>query len=88
MLMGLPLLPRDCFEEGYEYIMQQARELGLFNQLRSIFEYFQFWIQEVRRFFRRIYSTVFQMNTKSHETVIFESLNDSKWTFYRQFFYI
>lgn len=46
-LMNLPLLPAEYFSQGYSHIQRLARNHNLEGQLRKIFEYFDYWIEQV-----------------------------------------
>lgn len=46
-LMNLPLLPSAYFMDGYNHIRQFTRSCGLAAKLGKMFEYFEYWIQEV-----------------------------------------
>lgn len=48
MIMSLPLLPSEKFAEGYEYILQLAKECQLLNTFKHFFSYFQsYWVAQV-----------------------------------------
>lgn len=57
MLFSLPLLPAEKFNEGYAYIVHKTRQFGLTKRLGRVFEYFEYWIQEVCFFSYQIKST-------------------------------
>lgn len=52
MLMNLPLLPAEMFENGYSFIKKQASSWRLFNNFKKFFAYFERqWIYEVHFIF-------------------------------------
>lgn len=49
-LMNLPLLPSKYFNQGFNHIKHLSRSYGLETKLCKVFEYFQYWIQQVKLF--------------------------------------
>lgn len=47
MLMSLPLLSAEQFDEGYNYITSLAEEWGLYDDFDDVFDYFEHWLEEV-----------------------------------------
>lgn len=48
-LQCLPLLPADNIVEGFEIIVRQSIEFGLYEEFKELFEYFEiFWLVMVR----------------------------------------
>lgn len=50
-MMNLPLLPQECFGEGYNHIKRYAHDCGIAQKLRKVFNYFDYWIQQVKLLF-------------------------------------
>lgn len=48
MMQALPLLPPECFMQGYRHVKYLAREWKVFAKFSKFFSYFEnFWIAEV-----------------------------------------
>lgn len=50
-LMHLPLLPVEKFHEDYAYIKSFTKSSGLSNELKRVFEYYDYWLMQVLTFF-------------------------------------
>lgn len=48
MILCLPLLPAEIFDQGLEYIKNQAVGLRLSGRLSTFFGYFNYWVQQVK----------------------------------------
>lgn len=51
MVQCLPLLPAELFDQGLEYIKNQAVKKRLSKKISSFFSYFNYWVQQVKIFF-------------------------------------
>lgn len=47
MILCLPLLPKEFFDEGLEYIKSQAARKQLSQRLHPFFTYFNYWVRQV-----------------------------------------
>lgn len=47
MMMALPLLPPEKFDEGFQYVKKKAKALDLHNEFKDFFVYFDYWVNQV-----------------------------------------
>lgn len=46
-ILSLPLLSKEQFYEGYNYIKTEVKKIGLESSFEPFFEYFKYWLNEV-----------------------------------------
>lgn len=52
-IMNLPLLPKDKFYKGYQYIEQTAIHQDVYDDFKGFFKYFQnYWFVQVKFYFQ------------------------------------
>lgn len=57
MILCLPLLPAELFDQGLEYIKTQAVKTRLSKRFSSFFTYFNYWVNQVKYFLFRTQRT-------------------------------
>lgn len=80
MIQGLPLLPPECFMQGYEHVKHLARKWNLFTKFKKFFSYFQyFWVAEVSGVFFEYFQ--FYFRGKIPFSIIHTRMNETRYLY-------